>query len=208
MDIIKIAAKKRDKVGTRAAMRDRSEGRLPAVIYGHGSVPEHITIDTHQFEMAVKHHARVFQLDQDGSESIQALLKQLQWDALGEIPMHADFTRLEIGEKVQVGVPIHFVGHAKGLGAGGRLSTPVVELQIECAPSAIPEHIEVVVTDLELGQAIHVGDLKLPASVTVLSDPSVVICNVTMPSVQSTEAEGAEDGAEPDRIGGDKPAND
>lgn len=200
MDIISIKATKREKVGTRAAMRDRSEGRLPAVIYGHGKPPEHITIDTHEFEQAVKHHARVFKIEHGGRETFQALLKQLQWDALGEVPMHADFTRLEVGEKVKVGVPIHFVGHAKGLAAGGRMNTPVVELQVECDPAAIPEHIEVVVSHLEIGQAIHVGELQLPAGVRALSEASVVICNVTHAVAASTETASGEAGAQPERV--------
>jgi large subunit ribosomal protein L25 len=197
MEIISIKATKREKVGTRAAMRERSEGLLPAVIYGHGRAPEHVTIDAHQFEQAVKHHARVFKIDDGGRETIQALLKQLQWDSLGELPMHADFTRLEAGEKVKVGVPIHYVGHAKGLAAGGRLNTPIAELQIECEPSAIPEHIEVVVSHLEIGQSIHLGELQLPAGVRALGEPSIVVCNVSHQLAQPTEPVAGEAGEPP-----------
>ena len=199
MKIISIQATKREKVGTRAAMRERSEGRLPAVIYGHGKTPEHVTIDAHQFGQAIKHHARVFKIDDGGRESFSALLKQLQWDALGEYPMHADFTRLEAGEKVRVGVPLHFIGHAKGLAAGGRLNTPVVELQIECDPTAMPEHIEVEVSNLEIGQAIHVGELALPAGVRAVSEASVVVCNVSHMAALPTEPAEGEVGAAADK---------
>ncbi|MBK9388538.1 MAG: 50S ribosomal protein L25 [Planctomycetes bacterium] len=198
MEIISIKATKREKVGTRAAMRERSEGRVPAVIYGHGKTPEHVTIDAHQFGQAIKHHARVFRIDDGVRESFPALLKQLQWDALGEYPMHADFTRLEAGEKVRVGVPIHYVGHAKGLAAGGRLNTPIQELQIECDPAAIPDHIEVVVTSLEIGQAIHIAELAMPAGVRAIGDATIVVCNVSHQTAQVTEPAAGEAGAQPE----------
>ncbi len=188
--------------GTRAAHNLRRDGRLPAVVYGEGGETLEISIETRAFETMLRHHERVVDLELDGS-SQQVLIHEIQWDHMGDHLMHVDFIRASRGKKVEVEVVLEFVGHPKGTPRGEFVKN-LQELKIEATPRSIPEHVSVNVTDLDVGDSLHVSDLEMPEGVTCLTEPETLVCGVHARAEEEEveETEGAEgESAEPEVIG-------
>lgn len=212
MEIHQLKAERRTATGTRAAWRLRQEGRLPAVIYGEGGESLPITVDLREMMGLLRHHERVVELQLDGGRKEKALLHQVQWDAMGDHLVHADFLRISRHAEVEVEVPIEYVGHAKGIAHGGDLRKVVNDLPVTCTPERIPESIPVVVNDLDVGDAIHVRDLELPEGVRPRLEPDAIICSVgaaeeAVEEEEETEAGAGATAAEPEVIGRGKAAS-
>ena len=131
------------------------------------------------------------------------LIKEVQYDHLGQHAIHADLTRVSMDERVEVTVPIHVRGTAKGVEDGGVLSQMLTELEIECLVTAIPEEIRVSVTNMELDDTLHVEDLEVPEGVKVITEPDTLVVAVKsveeeVEEEEAVEEEGAE---EPEVIG-------
>jgi len=187
-----LHARKRDRIGSRYSRRVRSAGRLPAVVYGHKQDPVPISLDTHEAMQMITKGERVFTLEVEDGEHETVLLKELQYDHLGANPVHADFARVDLDERVHVSVPVHLVGEAPGLKkAGAVLMHPVTEVEIECAVVNLPEFLEVEVTALDVGESIRVSDIHLPKpTMKILSDPDGEVAHIV---VQGTAPETAEE---------------
>ncbi len=212
-----LAAEQRDQTGKGVARKLRAAGRIPAVLYGQGMDPAPLSVDPRALNDVL--HAsgagRNTLIDLAvGSKSHTVLLKDLQRNPINGNSLHADFLVVDLTAKVDVTVPLHFVGQAAGLDFGGILDHPVRELQISCLPNAIPESIDVDVTALGLGETLHVRDVTLPADVTCTNegDLAVAICVQPRAVVEATEeeapaegeaAEGEEAPAEASDAGGD-----
>ena len=197
-----LQAEARTAQGTRSAHNLRRDGRLPAVVYGEGGETVAITIQTHAFETLLRHHERVVDLEM-GGEAQQVLIHQIQWDHLGDHLMHVDFIRASRGKKVEVEVVVDYVGHPKGTPRGEFVKN-LQELKIEATPRSIPEHIVVNVTDLDIGDSLHVSDLEMPEGVTCLTDLETLVCSVQARAeeVEEEVVEGEEgESAEPEVIG-------
>ncbi|MGY2701865.1 MULTISPECIES: 50S ribosomal protein L25/general stress protein Ctc [unclassified Nocardioides] len=184
----KIKAESRTEFGKGAARRIRREDKVPAVIYGHGNDPIHVTLPGHDTMMALKHGGAnaLLELDIDGKTQL-ALTKQVQIDPIKRHLEHIDFVAVVKGEKVTVDVPIHLVGEAV------RETLVVTEnatIQIEAEATHIPEFIEVDIEGAAAGTQIHASDLKLPSGSTLLLDPEALVVNIT--EQQSQEALEAE----------------
>ena len=177
-----LHATMRDRLGSRYSRRVRSAGRLPAVVYGHKQDPVPISIDTREAMRMIGKGERVFTLEVEGGEHETVLLKELQYDHLGTNPVHADFARVDLDERVQVSVPIHLVGEAPGLKkAGAIMIHPVTEVELECAVVNLPEYIEVEVTALGVGESIRVSDVPLPKpTMKMLSDPDGDVAHIVI----------------------------
>jgi large subunit ribosomal protein L25 len=173
----KITAEKRTEFGKGAARRIRRDDKIPAVVYGHGNDPIHLTLPGHDTMMALKHGGAnaLLELDIDGSSQL-ALTKQVQVDPIRRVLEHIDFVAVRRGEKVTVDVPIHIVGDAAP-------ETFVVAehatIQVEAEATHIPERIEVSVEGAPVGTQIHAADLQLPTGTTLLADPEALVVNVT-----------------------------
>ena len=200
----------RDEQGKAAARRMRREGRIPAVIYGHGEETRSLSLDAHEFEMLVKRHSldtTIIDLSIEGAKKkggkVQALVSEVQRHPFKPLVLHVDFQQIHAGEKVTVEVPIRLIGTAEGVRAGGVMQHTLHELELECAMESIPEAIEVEVSTLQVGDSIHVGDLRLPEGVEVLVDADRTVCTVAAPSVHEVaEAAPEAAAAEPERVGG------
>ena len=184
----KIKAETRTEFGKGAARRIRRENKVPAVVYGHGNDPIHVTLPGHETMMALKHGGAnaLLELDIEGKTQL-ALTKQVQIDPIKRHLEHVDFVAVIKGEKVTVDVPVHVVGEA------ARETLVVTEnatVQIEAEATHIPEFIEVDVAGAEAGTQILASDLKLPSGSTLLLDPETLVVNVT--AQQSAEALEAE----------------
>ena len=191
----------REPHGTKAAARMRRGGQIPAVLYGGGAAVEHVSVPAEAFELAVRKHRRVFDLDL-GGKPVKAFLKSVQHDALGDEVLHVDFLRIDETKRMRVNVALEFVGHPKGLSAGGEFVHPLSEIEVECLPTQIPESIRVNVDALEIGMSILAKDLALPAGVSLASAPEQTVCTVRMKGLEPEPgAEAVEVGpAEPEMI--------
>lgn len=203
---VTLDAKRRGTVGTRAARKLRQDGQLPAVIYGHGEAVESIALKQHDVEVALKHGARTAEL-RIGRKSQQCLIKVVQYDHLGITPIHLDFTRVDVHERVRVTVGIELRGTPKGLAHGGVLDLQLAEIEIECLASEIPETLRPIVTDLDVGESLRVKDLNLPKGVVAMADGDERIATVHAKAKseeddeETSEEESGEPTPEPERIG-------
>ena len=184
----KITAEQRTEFGKGAARRIRREDKIPAVVYGHGSEPIHVTLPGHDTMMALKHGGANALLDlQIDGKSQLALTKQVQVDPIRRVIEHVDFVAVKRGEKVTVDVPIHVVGQA---GPDTLVVTENATVQVEAEATHIPEYFEVSVEGAEVGTLIHASDLEIPSGSSLLSDPELLLVNVTQQrSEEELEAE-------------------
>ncbi|HWL08152.1 MAG TPA: 50S ribosomal protein L25 [Planctomicrobium sp.] len=186
--IVKISGKPRASVGTSQARRLRTQGLVPANVYGHKQDSANIVLESDAITGLIKSGARVVDLDIEGT-SEKALLKSVQWDTFSTHVLHVDFLRVDINERVRLDVPIQLRGTAPGVVAGGVLEVPHHTLTIECLAVEVPDNIQVRIASLNLGEFIHVSDLQdVPPGVTVLTPPETVLVHVAQLQV-APEAE-------------------
>ncbi len=184
----KITAEKRTEFGKGAARRIRRADKVPAVIYGHGNDPIHVTLPGHETMMALKHGGSnaLLELDVEGSTQL-ALTKQVQIDPIKRHLEHIDFVAVRKGEKVTVDIVIHLVGEA---GPDTLVVTENQTVSVEAEATHIPESIEVDIEGAEVGTQIHASDLVLPEGSTLLTDPETLVVNITnAPTAEEIEAE-------------------
>ena len=175
-------------VGKGAARRIRRDNKIPAVVYGHGNDPVHVTLPGHATMMALKHGGAnaLLELDIDGTSQL-ALTKQVQVDPIRRVIEHVDFVAVRKGEKVTVDVAINVVGEA------GPDTLVVLEnqtVQVEAEATTIPEQIDVDIDGLPAGTQILASQLSLPTGTTLLVDGETLVVNVTEQiSAEALEAE-------------------
>jgi large subunit ribosomal protein L25 len=192
-DLIKAEA--RNEFGKGAARRIRRADKVPAVIYGHGNDPIHVTLPGHDTMLAIKHGGAnaVLNIEIDGKVQL-ALTKQVQADPIKGFLEHIDFVAVRKGEKVTVEVPVHLVGEAK---ADALVVTEQNVISIEPEATHIPEYIEVSIEGAEVGTQVLASDLVLPSGSTLLLDPEALVVNIThAPTAEEVESELAEAEAE------------
>lgn len=192
-----IKAESRTEFGKGAARRIRRADKVPAVIYGHGSDPIHVTLPGHDTMMALKHGGAnaVLNIEIDGKVQL-ALTKQVQADPIKGFLEHVDFVAVKKGEKVTVEVPVHVVGDAI---SGSVVMTETATVSVEAEATHIPEYIEVSVDGADIGTQIHASDLELPKGSSLLTDAETLIVNVTHAPTEA-ETEAAVEGAEGDEV--------
>lgn len=196
MDITTLQARKRAAHGSRAAQRLRKAGQLPGIVYGHGEAPENVTVGTRELALVVKHGQHIVQLDLEG-QTKQVLIKDVQYDHLAMTPVHVDFLRVDLHQRVTVTVPFEFKGTPVGIAEGGIFESVMGDIEVECAVTEIPSSIRVTVADLKLGDAIHVRELQLPPNVTAKASPDAIVCAVRAKAAEEAVAAPAAEGAEP-----------
>ncbi|WP_298433791.1 50S ribosomal protein L25 [Geobacter sp.] len=177
-----ISIEVREKSGKGIARKLRAQGRVPGVVYGKGIEPVAVSLDEKELMASMVGEGGInalFMLQGGGSlNGATVMIADLQKPSLRLGVNHVDLHKVSLTEKVRVHVPVAIVGTAAGVREGGLLDVVMHALDVECLPTAIPEHIDVDVTALALGHAIHVGDLALPAGVKVLDDPKASIVSV------------------------------
>jgi large subunit ribosomal protein L25 len=220
---VTLTAEQRERHGKEQIKKLRREGKVPGIVYGrHVEEPIPIELDEREvFHLAHGTHAGslesiVIDLEiKSGRKKVKhpALIKEVQTDPLRGIVLHIDFNEISLTEKIHTRVPILHTGECKGEKTGGILEQVIREIEISCLPGDMPEAITVDVTELELHQAIKVGDLHIGANVEVLTDRSQPVFTVIVP--RAVAAEAAEEvpagelveeaAAEPEVIGEKKP---
>ncbi|HRX82045.1 MAG TPA: 50S ribosomal protein L25 [Pirellulaceae bacterium] len=191
----------REQLGTNHTRRLRWAGQVPAILYGHGEKNVNLSIAATEVNGVIRHGAKV--VDIRGAVTDSALIRDVQWDALGSTVIHLDLTRVSADEKVEVTVQVELRGESPGLREGGVVEHVTHEIEIECAVNALPDKIVVSINELHLGQSVVASELELPKGAVLLSDADAVIVHVIEPVEQPEEGEvpGA-DGSEPEVIGG------
>ncbi len=176
--IEKIVGQPRTVLGSTACRRLRRQGLVPCNVYGHKEGAVAITIESELVNALVYGGSKVIDLEVDGKLDT-ALVKSIQWNTFSTNVIHIDFVRVDANEKVHVQVPVVLRGTAPGVVAGGGLEQPHHTIEIECLAVEVPDEIQVRVGALQIGQYIHVSDLKdLPKGVTVISPPETVLAHI------------------------------
>jgi len=183
---VKLTAETRTEFGKGAARRIRRADKVPAVLYGHGEEPVHITLPGHETLLALRVPNALLSIDIEGKSQL-ALPKQVQRDPIKGLIEHVDLVLVRRGEKVTVDIPIHVEGEA------APETLVVVEnstISIEAEATHLPQQIEVSVEGLEAGSQILAGDLKLPSGSELAVEADLLIVNVTNAPTQAEASEG------------------
>ena len=207
----KLKAERRDRTGKETAHKIRAAGRVPAVVYGRGMEPMHVSIDSRELFHLLHTDAGVnvlVDLRVDGDHFL-ALPREVQRDLIKGRFVHVDFLRIARDEKITVEVPVHIVGESHGVKEGGVVEHHLWTLQVECLPTDVPTHIDADITKLGINESLKVSDLEAPAKSTILTSLDEVVVSVVPPqvlrveeaeevaaeAVEGEEAEAGEEGA-------------
>lgn len=205
-DKVIIKAEKRDGRGKNDARRLRAAGKVPISIYGGGGETIAAIAELKDLAAVLRSdtgHNTIFTIDMIGEGTNDVIFHDRQIDALKGRLVHADLRRLAKGEKIEVTVPIHIVGEAEGLKEEGAvLNQALREIKVLCEPSKIPEFFEVDVTNLNVGESVHISDLKAESGVELHEEPETVIASVVI--VKEEELEPQLETAEPELVGKDE----
>jgi large subunit ribosomal protein L25 len=186
-ETVVLQTHKREGRGSRKAAKLRKEGRVPAILYGHKEAEVQLALDHKPLLEALRHGVRVVEINTDkGTENAQIV--EVQWDYLGKDLVHVDLKRVDKDERIHVHVPIELKGIAPGVTAGGQLDQPLHSLHVECPAVDVPDNVRVNINELQIEQAIHVRDLKLPENVKVLDDPDAIVVHVIQKLAEPEEA--------------------
>ena len=202
MEVGKLNVALRTTRGTSAVRKLRQQGKIPGICYSKESEPVMLTLDPSELLKSLDPDKRtntVISMTIAGegkSEVLNVMLREWQRDALRGNVTHADFVRVDLSKDVHATVPIVLTGKAEGVKLGGTLHQVFRTLAIACTPDKIPVTIEINVDALQMGDALHVSDLKLAAGIRSLVDGGQTICTVTAPKAEKVSAEAAEIAAE------------
>jgi large subunit ribosomal protein L25 len=198
-----LTASKREAGGKGAARKLRREGRVPAVLYGKDMDSVTLSLDAMEVEhlfQAISVENTIVELQIEGGESHQTLVREIQSHPFRYELVHIDFLRIQSDVEVDVEVPVELVGTPVGVKQhGGVLEQIIHELPVRCLPSFIPERIEVDVSALDIEDSLHLEDIQLPEGVEATIDPERTLCLVSAP--RAAIEEGAEEGAEGEEPG-------
>jgi large subunit ribosomal protein L25 len=191
----RLAAEPRTETGKGPARRLRAAGRVPAVLYGHGAKPKHLSVDARDLGHALRTEAgaNVLLALEIGKSRQLALAKEVQRHPVRGTFTHVDFLIVRRGEKVQVTVPVHLVGEAPGVREGGISDQDLHQVHVEAEVTAVPDAIEADVSGLGVGDVLRVRDLHAPAGVTILDEPEAPVVSVVPPTVEPEAAPEAEE---------------
>jgi large subunit ribosomal protein L25 len=167
----KLVANKRDDAGKGVARKLRAAGRVPAVLYGRGADPQPISVDARELGHVMHGGANVLvDLVVDGEQHL-AMPREVQRDHIKGRYWHIDFFAVSRTEKITVEVPIRLVGESSGVKMGGVLEHHLWDVEVECLPTDVPDAIEADISALEIGDSIHVSDLRAPDGAVIISNP-------------------------------------
>jgi large subunit ribosomal protein L25 len=207
LESIELKAKIRTTKGDGPAKVMRREGLMPAVLYGPDTDPIMLSVSTHELELALKGGTSgqsLFALQVEGDEKSErsAMIKELQRHPLNNTFLHADFYEVAMDRKINVMVPVVTTGKCQGIEMGGMLQIIRREIEVLCYPNEIPESITVDITDLDIGDSLHVQDVPLKGNIEIPADVNFTILTISAIKVEEEvveeEAEELEEGVEED----------
>ncbi|HEX2312984.1 MAG TPA: 50S ribosomal protein L25/general stress protein Ctc [Thermomonospora sp.] len=182
MSEVRIAAEPRTEFGKGAARRTRRAGKVPAVLYGHGTDPQHITLPGHDLMLALKTPNVLLRVQGLANGDELALPKDVQRDPIKGFLEHVDLLLVKRGEKVTVEIPVNTVGDVV---AGGRVEQAAIQIAVEAEATHIPEEVEVDISGLAIGTAVLAKDLKLPSGAALTADEETMILQIVDATVSA-----------------------
>ena len=203
-----LEVEKRDTTGTLRIRRLRKEGKIPAVLYGHGQDNVSLSIDSRAASKVVDNGQYVVSLS--GAVNDTALIKEVQWDAFGSRILHIDLARVDASEAIEVSLPLNMKGEAPGASLGGMLTQLVHEVKIKCPADRLPEYLEINIDNLQLDGSMAASEVVLPEGASLVGNPNETLISCPTPKgaeeVAAGEgdapAEGAEGAADGEADGG------
>ena len=194
MEQININATVRKTTGNSPARGMRRDGHMPAVLYGPNTEPVLLSVNIKELEQILKKGnigSIIFNLVIQNGKKITkpAMIKELQSHPVSGNYLHVDFYEIDMKRKINVMIPVVAKGKAKGVELGGLLQVVRRELEVFCLPGDIPHAIEIDITDLDIGEAIHIEELKLGDNIEFAADPNVTVVTVLSPKMEAVEAE-------------------
>lgn len=193
---INIKAEKRDVFGKNAAQRLREKGKIPVILYGAKIDTVPLTLDRKDLITILKSESgenTIFKVAFD-TKTTNAMIKEIQRDPVSDEILHTDFIHIAMDKKIEVSVPLNFKGEAIGVKAeGGFVDVVTREVEIECLPKDIPEHITVDISELHLNQSLKIEDLSLPEGAEILTDPNTVVVHIEPPQAEEEIVEEEEE---------------
>jgi large subunit ribosomal protein L25 len=196
---LELTATLRSEVGNGPARQLRMQGKMPAVLYGPKTEPVLLAVDIKELETALKEGSlaqSIFNLSVDGAKkkASAVMIRELQRHPVSGNFLHADFYEIDMKEKIAVMVPIITVGKSKGVEMGGLLQVIRREIEVLCLPTEIPESFEIDITDLEIGDSVHVDEITTDETVEIPYDVNFTLLTVVSPKIEEEPEE--EDEAE------------
>ncbi len=193
MERVGLKAKLRDRVGKGAARTLRRNGLVPGVLYGRGRDPMPVSVEARALHAALHTHAGqnvLIDLGLEGGdgETATVMVREVQRDIFRHHATHVDFHAISLTETIETHVPIVLIGTCRGVSEGGILEYRLREVVVECLPTQIPEQLELDVTDLVIGRALHASDLVVPEGVTLVTQVEDVLVTVSAPRVHEEAA--------------------
>ncbi|MEO8528485.1 MAG: 50S ribosomal protein L25/general stress protein Ctc [Pseudolysinimonas sp.] len=198
----KLNAELRTEFGKGYARRLRAAGKIPAVIYGHGTDPQHVALPGHEVGLILRKANQVLELDIAGKSQL-ALVKDVQKDPVRQIIEHLDLVVVRKGEKVTVDIPVHLEGEAA---PETRVNQDSNTISLEVEATHIPESVVVSIEGLREGSMVFAKDVKLPSGATLVTDPEVLIVGITGEAQVDLGEEAVAEGAEGEAAEGDAEA--
>lgn len=208
---VKIKVEKRDAVGRSAARRLKAQGRVPAVVYGGKDKPQPLQVATRDISNMLKHASGeniLVELEIEGEKSGRmALVQEIQHSPVGGDVLHVDFHAVSMDEKIHAEIPLEGFGTPNGVkNFGGLLEQALRTLEVECLPGDLPDKITVDVSNLNIGDSIHVRDIQLPKGVAAKVNVDLTAFSVLAPAVEEEPVAATEAAAGPEVITEKKPA--
>jgi large subunit ribosomal protein L25 len=183
MKLVTLNAMKREKTGKETAKKMRKAGYIPAILYGKGAQPLPFGVRYPEFEKVYRrHHGEtvIYNLNFENGENLmkQAILKEIQRDPVTDMFIHLDFQVIEEDKPIELKVPLEFVGKPVGIMKGGVLEIHLHDIVVECLPVHIPDKITVDLSKLDVGQSLHVRDIKVPETIKIVSSPGETVATL------------------------------
>ncbi len=209
MELIELSAKPRETTGKGAARQLRSNNAFPGIVYGAKIDPVMVSLNTADFNRIIRENGTTglffnLNIEDDSKKERVVMLKELQMDVFGLEYVHIDLHEIDMDTLVTVSVPVEAIGESAGVKEGGLLQIIRRELDVLCKPANTPDSIQIDVSALEIGDAVHVGDIDLGEDVQIPHDVDFTVITIVPPSLEEEEEEEEdddlldEDGAEAD----------
>jgi len=213
LDLIKLNAKLRETTGKGAARRLRQNRAIPAIVYGAKNDPVMISLEASYFDKIIRKHGTTglfFNLNIEGKSGKDkiVMLKDTQMDTFSLQYLHIDLHEIDMDTKVTVSIPIETFGESKGVKEGGVIQIIRRELDIVCKPADTPDNIQIDITDLDIGDSVHVEDLDLGENIEIPHEVDFTIITISAPTAEEIEVDEDEDLLEDGELEGDADAAD
>lgn len=183
-----LKAVKRQDIGTRYARKERKQGQVPAIIYGHKKEPIPVLLSYHDLTLELQHHHRLVEVELEGQRE-KYLVKAVQFDYLGDTIIHVDLTRVSLDERVRITVAVELKGIPAGISEGGILEHIITDVELECLVTSIPEVIKASVAHLNVNDTLLASELELPDGATLVTKPDARVAVVRESAKMASLAE-------------------